>query len=176
MEKTNKGTDWRQFRKSTHLASPDLDAMKSKGHNLVFTIAQAKYETNVNVSGQKMDGVFIYFTEKGVKPLKLNSTNMKTIAGFAKGNGFSREEANIIENWVGMTIELYVDDNVKMMGQIVDGVRIRPVQPKKLEKKTFTKEMFEKAKTAGATVQSISQNWIISEELAKEYNEFLNTK
>lgn len=172
MEQTTQGTDWRQFRKSTHLASPDLDALKSKGHNLIFTIAESKYETNVNVSGQKMDGIFIYFTEKGIKPLKLNSTNMKTIAGFARANGYSREQANIIENWVGMTLELYVDDKVKMMGQIVDGVRIRAVQPKTKEKKPFTREQFEQAKKAGATLETISQHYTLTEEIAKEYEEF----
>lgn len=171
-----KGTDWRQFRKSTHLASPDLDALKSKGHNLIFTIDRAVYEVGVNVSGTKMDGIFVYFTEPNIKPLKLNSTNMKTIAGFCRANGFSREQANIIENWSGMTIELYVDPNVKMMGKIVDGVRIRPVQPKTIEKKPFTQEMFEKAKQAGATVQSISEHYVITEEVAKMYNEFLNSK
>lgn len=167
-----RGTDWRQFRKSTHLASPDLDALKSKGHNLIFTIEKAVYETNVNVSGQKMDGIFIYFTEKGIKPLKLNSTNMKTIAGFARANGYSRQQANIIENWQGMTIELFVDENVKLMGRIVDGVRIRPVQPKAIEKQPFTEEMFEKAKQAGATLESIAQHYTITEEIAKLYEEF----
>lgn len=176
MEHTTKGTDWRQFRKSTHLASPDLDALKSKGHNLIFTIERAVYETNVNVSGQKMDGVFVYFTEPNIKPLKLNSTNMKTIAGFCRANGFSREQANIIENWQGLTLELYVDPNVKMMGQIVDGVRIRPVQPKQKEKPVFTQEMFENAKQAKATVQSISEHYVITEEVAKMYNEFLKIK
>lgn len=170
------GTDWRQFRKSTHLASADLDALKAKGHNLIFTIAQAKYETGVNVSGTKMDGIFVYFTEQGIKPLKLNSTNMKTIAGFCRANGYSREQANIIENWTGLTIELYVDPNVKMMGKVVDGVRIRPVQPKKVEKKLFTEEMFSKAKEASATIQSISEHYIITEEVANKYKEFLNSK
>ena len=171
---TQIGTDWRQFRKSTHLASPDLDALKSKGHNLIFTIAKAVYETNVNVSGQKMDGVFIYFTEPGIKALKLNSTNMKTIAGFCRANGFSREQANIIENWQGITLELYVDPNVKMMGKTVDGVRIRAVQPRQIEKQPFTREMFADAKKANATIEMISQSYTITEEIAKEYELWKN--
>lgn len=172
----NHGTNWLQFRKSTHLASPDLDVLKTSGHNLIFTISQVRYEQGVNVSGQKMDGVFCYFTEQNVKPLKLNSTNMKTISGFSRANGFSREQANIIENWVGMTLELYVDDNVKLMGKVVDGVRIRPVQPKQTEKTLFTKEMFEGAKSQKATIESISQHYVVTEEVAKMYNEFLNNK
>ena len=31
-------TDWRQYRKSTHLASADLDAMETAGSKLIFTI------------------------------------------------------------------------------------------------------------------------------------------
>ena len=68
------GTDWRQFRKSTHLASPDLDALKSKGHNLIFTIARAVYEVGVNVSGTKMDGVFVYFTGVTYSPYPIASS------------------------------------------------------------------------------------------------------
>ena len=75
-----------------------------------------------------------------------------------------------------MEIELYVDPNVKMMGKIVDGVRIRPVQPKQIEKPVFTQAMFSKAKEAGATVQSISEHYVITEEVARLYNEFLNSK
>lgn len=172
METLNNGTDWRQFRKSTHLASPDLDALKTAGHNLIFTIAYARYETGVNVSGQKMDGVFIYFTEQGIKPLKLNSTNMKTIAGFARANGYSREQANLIENWQGMTLELYVDDNVKLMGKIVDGVRIRAVQPKQQQQQYFTQDMFEQAKQQGALIEQIAQNYIVTNEIAQQYAEY----
>lgn len=167
------GTDWRQFRKSTHLASPDLDALKSKGHNLIFTIARAVYEVGVNVSGTKMDGVFVYFTEPNIKPLKLNSTNMKTIAVFCRANGFSREQANIIENWTSLVLELYVDPNVKMMGKIVDGVRIRPVQPKTIEKQPFTQAMFEEAKKAGASIEMVAQSYIVTEEIARLYGEYI---
>ena len=170
---TNKGTDWREFRKSTHLASPDLDVLKTKGHNLIFTIAQSKFEYNVDVSGKKMDGVFIYFTEPGIKPLKLNSTNMKTLAGFARANGFSREQANIVENWQGMTIELYVDDNVKMMGKTVDGIRVRQIQPQiNQQLPKFTQEMFEQAKQANATIEQIAQNYIVTNEIAQQYEQY----
>ena len=44
-------TDWRKYRKSTHLASADLDAMETDGIPLIFTIKDVKYETGVDVSG-----------------------------------------------------------------------------------------------------------------------------
>ena len=164
-------TDWRKFRKSTHLASADLDALETEGSNLIFTIKEVKYEQNVNVSGTKMDGIFCYFIEN-IKPLKLNSTNNKILAGFAKQNGYKGREAHIIENWKGMRIELYVDRNVKMMGAITDGVRIKPIQPKKREKPEFVAEMFEKAYKANATIESIKKSYIVKPETEKAYKEY----
>jgi hypothetical protein len=52
-------TDWRKFRKSTHLASPDLEIMLSEGKSLNFTIKEVLHEKEVMVSGTKTDGFFI---------------------------------------------------------------------------------------------------------------------
>lgn len=161
-------TDWRQFRKSTHLASADLDAMETSGKPLIFTIKEVKYETGVDVSGTKMDGVFCHFIED-IKPLKLNSTNNKILAGFAKKDGLIGRECHIIENWKGMRIELYVDRNVKMMGAITDGVRIKPIQPKAKEKKEFTESNFEAAFKAKATIEQIEKSYTITEEIKTKY-------
>ena len=81
----------------------------------------------------------------------LNSTNNKILAGFAKKDGLVGKECHVIENWKGMRIELYVDRNVKMMGAITDGVRIKPLQPV-LNKvlPDFTEANFEAAKKAKA--------------------------
>lgn len=172
MEKETK-TDWRQFRKSTHLASADLDALETSGKELIFTIKEVKYEQNVDVSGTKMDGVFCHFVED-IKPLKLNSTNNKILAGFSKGRGFKGSEAHVIENWKGMRIELYVDRNVKMMGVITDGVRIKPIQPtgKKKEKKMFTSDNFEKAHKAGADIEKVRKVYNTTPEIENEYEEY----
>ncbi len=161
-------TDWRQFRKSTHLASADLDAMETSGKALIFTIKDVKYETGVDVSGTKMDGVFCHFIED-IKPLKLNSTNNKILAGFAKKDGLIGRECHIIENWKGMRIELYVDRNVKMMGAITDGIRIKPLRPKAKEKKEFTEANFEAAFKAKATIEQIEKSYTITEEIKAKY-------
>jgi hypothetical protein len=168
-------TDWRKYRKSTHLASADLDAMETDNLKLFFTIKEVKYETNIDVSGTKMDGIFCYFIE-AVKPLKLNSTNNKILAGFAKKNGLIGKECHVIENWKGMLIELYVDRNVKMMGAITDGVRIKPLQPiinKVLP--SFTEVNFEAAKAANATVEQIKTKYLITKEIEKKYAEYRTT-
>jgi len=162
------GTDWRKYRKSTHLASADLDAMETDGLALIFQIKEVKYETGVDVSGTKQDGIFCYFME-AVKPLKLNSTNNKILAGFAKQDGLIGKDCHVIENWSGMKIELFVDRNVKMMGAITDGIRIKPLRPKAKVKKEFTESNFEAAFKANATIEQIEKSYTISEEIKTKY-------
>jgi hypothetical protein len=165
-------TDWRKFRKSTHLASADLDALETEGKKLIFTIKEVKYEQGVDVSGTKMDGIFCYFVEP-IKPLKLNSTNNKILAGFAKKNGLQGKECHVIENWKGMKIELYVDRNVKMMGAITDGVRIKPLQPTEVKTKPiFTEANFEAAKNAKATIEQIKTKYEITPEMESKFKEY----
>lgn len=162
-------TDWRKYRKSTHLASADLDAMETDGVPLIFNIKDVKYETNIDVSGTKMDGIFCHFIEP-IKPLKLNSTNNKILAGFAKKNGLIGKECHVIENWKGMKIELFVDRNVKMMGAITDGVRIKPLQPITKIKPDFTEANFEAAKKANATMDQIKAKYNVSKEIELLWN------
>lgn len=162
-------TDWRKYRKSTHLASADLDAMETDNVPLIFTIKAVKYETGVDVSGTKMDGIFCHFIEP-IKPLKLNSTNNKILAGFAKKNGLIGKECHVIENWSGMKIELFVDRNVKMMGAITDGVRIKPLQPIEKVKPNFTEANFEAAKKANATIEQIKSKYNVSKEIEELWN------
>lgn len=162
-------TDWRKYRKSTHLASADLDAMETDNVPLIFTIKEVKYETGVDVSGTKMDGIFCHFIEP-IKPLKLNSTNNKILAGFGKKNGLIGKECHVIENWNGMKIELYVDRNVKMMGAITDGVRIKPLQPIEKVKPDFTEANFEAAKKANATIEQIKKSYNITKEIEELWN------
>lgn len=162
-------TDWRKYRKSTHLASADLDAMETDNVRLIFTIKAVKYETGVDVSGTKMDGIFCHFIEP-IKPLKLNSTNNKILAGFAKKNGLIGKECHIIENWAGMKIELFVDRNVKMMGAITDGVRIKPLQPVDKVKPDFTEANFEAAKKANATIEQIKSKYNVTPQIEALWN------
>jgi hypothetical protein len=164
-------TDWRKYRKSTHLASADLDAMETDGLALIFQIKEVKYETGVDVSGTKQDGIFCYFME-AVKPLKLNSTNNKILAGFAKQDGLIGKECHVIENWSGMKIELFVDRNVKMMGAITDGIRIKPLRPKAKVKKEFTESNFDAAFKANATIEQIEKSYTITEDIKTKYLEY----
>ena len=116
-----------------------------------------------------MDGIFCHFIEP-IKPLKLNSTNNKILAGFAKKNGLAGKECHIIENWKGMKIELFVDRNVKMMGAITDGVRIKPLQPVEKVKPNFTEANFEAAKKANATIDQIKSKYNVTPEIEALWN------
>ncbi len=165
-------TDWRKYRKSTHLASADLDAMETDGIPLIFQIKEVKFETGVDVSGTKMDGIFCHFTEP-IKPLKLNSTNNKILAGFAKQDGLIGKEQHVIENWKGMKIELFVDRSVKMMGAITEGVRIKPLRPIVKVKPDFTEANFEAAIKANATLEQIKAKYTITNEIEKKYGEYI---
>jgi hypothetical protein len=164
-------TDWRKFRKSTHLASADLDIMKAEGKSLIFNIKEVKYETKVNVSGTKMDGFFCYFKEP-IKALKLNTHNLSILATFTKNKGVGSGDIYVIENYKDLRIELFVDRNVKFMGDIVDGVRIKPIQPKERVKPVFTEANFEKAKKANATIEQIKKAYTITKEIETKYLEY----
>jgi len=160
-------TDWRKFRKSTHLASPDLEIMLQDGKLLNFTIKEVKHEKNVMVSGTKMDGFFCYFVE-GIKPMKINNTNLKMLSKFAKKKGIKATDIFMVENYKGLLIELYVDNNVSFMGGVVDGVRIRPVQPVKqkpvLDEKSGKWEMAKEKVKGGMTFIDLNKHYSITQE------------
>lgn len=77
-----------------------------------------------------------YFVEKEIrpgeklKPLILNVTNSKTLKALTN--------TPFLEDWVNITVTIYVDKNVKNRGQTVEGLRISPVPPV-IEKQWLTK-------------------------------------
>ena len=171
MSKIERDIDCRKHRKSTHLASADLDAMTSENKPLIFTIEDVWYELGVNVSGNSTDGYFCKL--KGApKDMVLNSTNRNILANFARNNGFKDAEAYNIGNWKGLVIELMVDRNVKMMGKTVDGMRIKPIQPKKKELPIFTEDRFEAAKKANATIELIKISYTLTPEMEQKYLDY----
>jgi len=114
--------DCMKFRKSTHLASVDVEAIIAEKGSCELTIKLAFYDKGVDVSGNKTDGYFLKF-EEPFKDMVVNSGNRKKIAGMIKAirNCTSVESRNI-GNWKGLKIRLIVDENVKMMGQVVGGI------------------------------------------------------
>jgi hypothetical protein len=156
---------FRKVLKSDHLGCADLEDMLEAGQSLIFTIKEVRQQYGVSVAGKKGDFNIAYFAEK-IKPLVLNSTNAKVIKSFAGGSPF-------VEDWNNIRVELFIDENVKMKGEVVGGVRIKPVQPKTVQKPTFTEANFEKAAAAGATLETIAKHYDLSDAMAEKYMNYL---
>jgi len=118
----NEKNHYRKVFKSDHLGIADLEDFIEEGKKLVFTIKDVKQEYNTLVAGRKINANIAYFKED-IKPMVLNATNSKVIKSFIK------DKSPFVEDWKNITIELYIDSSVKMKGEIVGGVRIRPKQP-----------------------------------------------
>lgn len=110
-------THYRKVFKSDHLGVADLEDFIEAGRDLVFTIKQVKQEIGAKVAGRKIDANIAYFEDKGVKPLVVNATNSKTLKELSGGSPF-------VEDWRGITIQLYIDSEAKLKGETVGGVRI----------------------------------------------------
>ncbi len=145
---TKHKTHYRKVFKSDHLGVADLEEYIEKNIRLVFEIEQVKQEYGVTVAGRKGNFNIAYFkqTIKGenIKPLVLNATNSKTVKRFT-GSEF-------VEDWKNVLIELYIDTNVKMKGEVVGGVRIKTTQPQRT--KPVLNEQSPKWKDAKASVKS----------------------
>lgn len=161
-------THYRKVFKSDHLGTADLEDFIEEGKQLVFTITHVKQEMNVSVAGRKGNHNIAYFKEN-IKPLVLNATNSKTVKGFAGGSPF-------VEDWKNIVVELYIDPSVKMKGEVVGGVRIRPTQPKAKQKPVFTEANFEKAWSAGATVEAIKGLYQLDSETEQKYLEYVDAR
>ena len=121
--------DAMKYRKSTHLAGVDVEMIIAEKGECILIIKDAYYNTGVDVSGNKTDGYFIVFKEN-VKDMVVNSVNRKTISNIVKINkNCTAVESRNIGNWIGQTIELDFDSNVKMMGKVVGGIRVKPTSP-----------------------------------------------
>ena len=137
--------DCMKYRKSTHLASVDVEAIIAEKGSCDLTIELAYYEKGVNVSGNKTDGYFLRFAEKDTKEMVVNSGNRKKIAAMVKDlKQCTAVESRNLSNWTGLRIRLNVDPNVKMMGQVVGGIII-DTQYNAAHKKTLeqAKQAFE---------------------------------
>ena len=166
MEKNK--THYRKVFKSDHLGIADLEDFIEEKKPLIFTIKEVRQEYDTLVAGKKINANIAYFKEN-IKPLVLNATNSKILKSFSNGSPF-------VEDWENTLIELYIDANVKMKGDVVGGVRIKPIQPKAKAKKTFTEANFAKAKEAKATIEQIVKIYEIDAETILKYEQYVTAK
>ena len=116
MESKNK-THFRKVFKSDHLGSADIEEYIEEGKSLIFTIKEVKQEYKTKVAGKAIDANIAYFKESNVKPLVLNATNSRILKNMTS--------SPFVEDWKGLRIEIYIDKDVKMKGEVVGGVRIK---------------------------------------------------
>lgn len=109
-------THYRKVFKSDHLGSADLEEMIEEGKSLVFTIKEVRQEKGTRVAGKKIDANIAYFNEK-IKPLVLNATNSKALKLIS--------QSPFIEDWTGVSVELYVQSDIRFGNDVVDGVRLK---------------------------------------------------
>lgn len=157
-------TNYRTVYKSDHLGVIDLEEIVERGDKLIFTIKEVKQEFKTKVAGNTIDANICYFKE-AIKPLVLNSTNAKTLKNLS-GSAF-------IENWANMIIEVYIDANVKMKGEVVGGVRIKAIKYQ-AQLPVFTEANFEKAKNANATIEIIKARYSITPEIEQQYLNYVS--
>jgi hypothetical protein len=134
-------THYRKIFKSDHLGVADLEEYLEQGSSLIFTVSRVRQEMNAKVAGKKINANIAYF-EENIKPLVLNATNSKTMSKLS-GSCF-------VENWQNLTIQLYIDRDARLMGEVVGGVRVSPKVVRK-QKPVITKDnakMWENAKKA----------------------------
>ena len=152
-------THYRKVFKSDHLGVADLEDLIEEKKRLVFTVREVKQEFGVSVAGRKGDHNIAYFKEN-IKPLVLNATNSKIMKSFNNGSPF-------VEDWSNTVIELYIDPNAKLKGELTGGVRIKPKQPtmSKPELKPENKKVWDAAVSylkGNGTIEGIKAKYSIS--------------
>ena len=111
---------WKKPFKSDHLASCDIE-----GKDLILTIREVKQEMCKLATGDALCNV-AYFKESGWKPMILNVTNSKVVMGFSGGGRDT-------DTWKNIPVAIYADPKVRFGKDTVEGLRIRPVQPRTTE-------------------------------------------
>ena len=110
-------TPWKKI-----VSDPDFlgEADFNEGEEIIVTIDRVVSGVKVKTAEGTSEKAVLYFREK-IKPMILNVARSKAITKVA-GSKF-------VEDWVGVSIQLYIDDNVKAFGDVVSAVRVRPRKP-----------------------------------------------
>jgi len=146
--------DSMKYRKSTHLAGIDVEAIVEEKGNCILTIKEAFYDRGVDVSGNKTDGYFISFIEP-VKDMVANSGNRKIINEIVKEKlGCSSAESRMLPNWKNIQVDLWFDPSVKMMGKVTGGIKVKPVV-----KKVISDVNALAALNGSKTIAELQTNW-----------------
>jgi hypothetical protein len=110
-------TPWKKI-----VSDPDFlgEADFSEGEEKIATIDRVASSVKIKTADGTNERAVVYFKEK-IKPMILNVARSKAITKVA-GSKF-------VEDWSGVTIQLYIEDNIKAFGDVVSAVRVRPRKP-----------------------------------------------
>lgn len=92
----------------------------NEGEEKIATIDRVKSGVEVKTAKGTERKSVVYFMER-IKPMILNVARSKAIT---KVSG-----SKFVEDWHGVQIALYIDDNVSAFGEIVSAVRVRDRKP-----------------------------------------------
>jgi len=110
-------THWKKVFNSDYLGSCDLE----DGKDLKAVIKSVSVKSVKGPDGKEQERNVATFTDANLKPMILNATNCKLIKKFAK--------SVFINDWNNIAIQIYVKDDIKAFGEVIEGLRIRPTQP-----------------------------------------------
>lgn len=113
-------TNWKKLINPDYLGAYSLDDGNGKYVDVIATIKYVKVENVTGPDGKKEDCAVAHF-EENMKPMILNTTNMKMLEKLFK--------SKYIEDWAGRKIQIGVE-KVKAFGDVVDALRIRGFLPR----------------------------------------------
>jgi hypothetical protein len=114
---SDKKTHWKKTDNPNYLGSYAFDEDEEKKLKISKVTVEKVFNPNDN---SEEECLVAHFTDKGTKPLILNTTNKKAIEK-AVGSPY-------IEDWAGQAIQLFTT-KIKAFGELVDAVRVRTKQP-----------------------------------------------
>lgn len=156
MEGEKKQTHWKKLTNPNYIGAYCMPPDKS---DVILTIKKVVREMVVGDGGKKEECTVAHFKENS-KPMILNRTNCKTIT--------SIYATPYIEEWVDKKIQIFVAQ-VKVAGEIVDGLRIRPIQPQVGKPELFINTpAFNKCKehlNSGGKIEDIEGKYSVSSEV-----------
>lgn len=145
-------THWRKCDKSEFLGAADLDEV----HGDLKAVISHVTMDEVNPSGKEKSLKRVAHFKGDHKPMILNVFNAKILKN-ASGSKY-------IEDWKDMTVNIYVLQGIKMMGEVKEGLRFREQVKAKPHLKEDSKEWTNcvAALRDGFTISDIEKKYQIS--------------
>lgn len=162
-------THYRKAFHSPYLSSADIT------EPTILTISHVVFESDKTKKTKESFNT-AYFVEKEIrqgeplKPMVLNATNSKALAGIA--------QSPFLEDWKNIQIIVQVQSGIRFGKEVVDGLRISKVsnarQGNYAQKPPITAEIFAQAmgavSTKTRTVEQITSKYKVSDEQLDQLN------